>query len=140
MYRNWVTRPLLVFTLGLAALVAGFATLHAAEEAESGTKARRLRLPNYFAKVVDDEQRAKIHDIQLEYASQIEAKRAELEALVDERDTAIDKVLTPAQRKEVERLRAAAVAKRKGGTEDESAAKDADTKPKKSKSKAKKAA
>lgn len=72
----------------------------------------RGRLPNYYRYVVTPQQRETIYKIQAEYAPKIDALRAELEALIDERDEKVAAVLTPQQRKKVEQLKAAAKAKR----------------------------
>jgi len=75
-------------------------------------KAFRGRLPNYYSRVVDQEQREKIYAIQREYAPKIDTLKAQLEALVAERDEKVEAVLTPEQQQTVEKLRAAAKAKR----------------------------
>jgi len=75
-------------------------------------KVFRGRLPNYYNRVVDKEQRERIYGIQREYAPKIDALKAQLEKLVDERDEKVKAVLTPEQQETVEKLRAAAKAKR----------------------------
>ncbi|MBU4271333.1 MAG: hypothetical protein KKE86_12615 [Planctomycetes bacterium] len=76
-------------------------------------KKGRHRLPPYFGDVVGDEQREKIYKIQDEYRPKIEALRAELKALVKERDEKIEAVLTPEQKQQIDEARAEAKAKRK---------------------------
>ncbi len=127
MKRTWVLRPVGVAALVLSALVASFGTSEAAPK--SGKKPRAPRLPNYVARVVNDEQRTEISAIQVEYVAKIQKLRDELQALVDERDAEIDKVLTPTQRKEVQRLRDEAAAKR-GSAKDKTKASVAKTKKK----------
>lgn len=78
-----------------------------------------VRLPRYFAGVVTVEQREKILTLQQEFAPQVRQKRAELQELLDKRDAALMKALKPEQRKEVERLRAAARAKRAADDDEE---------------------
>lgn len=123
--------------LALAALgvLAGYTSQVVAQKAEE--KVRRPRLPNYYAQVVNDEQRAKINEIQDEYQPQLAKLRDELKTLVEERDAAIEKVLTADQRKQVDTLRAEAAAKRRAGTASAPEAREA---PRNTKSKAKKAA
>ncbi len=70
------------------------------------------RMPAHFAKVINDEQRAKLVVILQEFAPQIQQKRAELEALVGQRDKALFKVLSADQKRQVEELRAQANAAR----------------------------
>ncbi|HPP52731.1 MAG TPA: hypothetical protein PK777_07270 [Thermoguttaceae bacterium] len=76
------------------------------------TKNPYHRLPPYYAQVVKPEQRKQIYAIQEQYGPKIDALRAQLEALLQERDKKIEEVLTEAQRQEVERLREEAKAKR----------------------------
>lgn len=73
---------------------------------------RAPRMPAHFNKVIDEKQREKIVVILNQHSPQIAKKRAELEALLNQRDEALFSVLTPAQRKQVEALRAEALAKR----------------------------
>jgi hypothetical protein len=71
-----------------------------------------VRMPAHFGKVVNDEQREKILDIQKVYMPQIDQKRAELQALLDKRDAACFALLSADQKRQVEELRAAAAAQR----------------------------
>ncbi len=73
----------------------------------------RPRLPAYYARVVTEEQRQKIYDIQRQYHPRIAALRKQLEALEAERDAKIEAVLTPQQKAELEKIREEAAAKRK---------------------------
>jgi Spy/CpxP family protein refolding chaperone len=59
-------------------------------------------LPPHFGKVVDEQQRQTIYKIQDEYAGKIDALRAQLMALLKQRDERILAVLTPQQRMLVE--------------------------------------
>lgn len=72
----------------------------------------RGRLPAYYGHVVDEDQRQAIYGIQAEYAPRIAELRAQLEALLNERNARVAAVLTPEQLKKVEQLRADARAKR----------------------------
>ncbi len=70
------------------------------------------RLPNFYPKIVTEEQREKIFAIQKQYAAKIDPLRRELEKITRERDEAIEALLTPEQKKQLEDLKAAAKAKR----------------------------
>ena len=72
----------------------------------------RGRLPAYYNRVVDEEQRGKIYAIQRDYAPKIDELKAQLAALMSERDKKVEAVLTAEQLKTVEKLRAEAKAKR----------------------------
>ena len=82
------------------------------EEAKPKKKEFRGRLPVYYNRVVDKEQRDKIYAIQREFAPKIDALKAQLEALMTDRDKKVEAVLTPEQLKTVEKLMGAAKAKR----------------------------
>lgn len=71
------------------------------------------RLPAYYADVVDEKQRAAIYSIQADFKSKIEALQEQIDKLTAERDTAIESVLTAAQKDKVKKAREAALAKRK---------------------------
>jgi hypothetical protein len=60
------------------------------------------RLPPHYSKVVTQEQRVKIYEIQAEFKSKIDAARDALEALIKERNERISAVLTPEQKKQIE--------------------------------------
>jgi len=77
-------------------------------------KARKttVRLPNYYAQVVDDKQREQIAKIQGEYNAKINALKAQLDELTKKRDAAIEGVLTQEQLKKIADLKAAAKVKR----------------------------
>lgn len=107
--------------LSLAVLVALFGSAYvplaiaqkkAASAAEEKDAPRKPRLPNYFAKVVTEEQRAKITAIQEEFLPQLEAKREELKSLNARQDAAIQKILSKEQWTQIETLRTEARAKR----------------------------
>jgi len=72
----------------------------------------RGRLPAYYGMVVSEEQRQQIYDIQKEYHPQIAALKAQLKALVQQRNAKVEAVLTTEQREKVDAARAAAKAKR----------------------------
>ena len=76
-----------------------------------GRKGRHL--PPYYAKVVDEKQRAEIQKIQEEYLPKIEALQSQLDALKKEQAEKIAAVLTAEQKKQVEEAAAKAKADRK---------------------------
>ena len=75
------------------------------EESETEDKARRgsRRLPLYYARVVSSEQRERIYEIQAEYAEEIEVIENELKKKMNERDQAVQAVLSVEQLDEVKR-------------------------------------
>jgi len=121
---------LLSWILAAAVMMAGAGWV-LAQTAEDGSapaaakqvkvrKAKRpfqLRLPAHFGKIVDETQRQKIYDIQREYGPKIQELRAQLKALIDERDKKIQAVLSADQVKELAKAKEAARAKRKKKTE-----------------------
>jgi hypothetical protein len=139
MNRESIARVSWILVFSAVAAVMGYGSSAVAQKAEGG-KAKRSRLPNHYAKVVTEEQRSKISAIQEEYAPQIDKLRDELEALVEKRNAAVEKVLTPAQRKEVEKLRAESQARRGSDAETDSDATAAEPAESAPKGKAKKAA
>jgi hypothetical protein len=99
------------------------ALLASAADAPGGSKAKaaaalevkpvQVRLPRYYGRVADAEQKEKLLEIANAHAAAIAKKRAELKALIDARDAALDAALTSKQRQEVAKLKEAAQAKRK---------------------------
>jgi len=75
-------------------------------------KVFRGRLPAYYGQVVDEKQRAAIYEIQKQYAPRIDALKAQLAALTEERNEKVAAVLTPEQQAKVASLKAEAKAKR----------------------------
>ena len=75
------------------------------EKSETEAKARRgsRRLPLYYARVVSSEQRERIYEIQAEYAEEIELIENELKKKMNERDQAVQAVLSVEQLDEVKR-------------------------------------
>lgn len=93
-------------------VVAAFAQ----DSAVSKTDAkRRGRLPAYYSKVVSEEQRSQIYEIQEGYAAQIEKVRMQLDELYEQRESEIASVLSPEQLKEIAAMAAAARARRAAG-------------------------
>lgn len=82
----------------------------------------RGRLPAYYTKVVDGQQREKIYAIQQQYEPKISALKAELQALQDQVDAEVEAVLTPEQRDIVKKLADDAKAKRKSSVTSSAAA------------------
>jgi cell division protein ZapA (FtsZ GTPase activity inhibitor) len=94
----------------------------AGQPAASGKKAGRgsadkssSRLPMYYAKVVNKEQREKILSIQKDFAAKIDPLRKQLDALTKDRDAEMAAVLTPEQQKQIDEMKAAAKKKTREG-------------------------
>jgi hypothetical protein len=66
------------------------------------TTTLRGRLPAHYGKVVTEQQRNLIYKIQAEYRPKVDLLEAQLTLLKRERDTKIEAVLTPAQKKLIE--------------------------------------
>lgn len=129
MNRTWFSRLACVVALVVAAVLIPYAATSAAQK--SGDKSKGPRLPNFYAKVSTETQQTKLRAIVEEYSPQIQAKRDELQALIAKRDAALDEVLTPEQREELAKLRAAAAERRNS---DDDAAGEGKGKSKKAKS------
>lgn len=82
------------------------------KEKTSRRKRSNHQLPPYYAAVVDEQQRAKIYQIQDEYAPKLSSLKAQLEALTAERNEKTVAVLNEEQRAKVETLKAEAKRKR----------------------------
>lgn len=88
----------------------------------------RGRLPAYFGKVVDAEQRERIYDIQRSYAEQIEPLRQQLVQLDEQLRAEVREVLSDEQQQEIDELVDKARARREAAkAERETARKAADT-------------
>ncbi len=86
-------------------------------QASSGTKrgkstttGKKLagRLPRFFASIVDQEQRDEIYQIQATYREKLAALEQELAELKEAEMSAMEGVLTTAQRKKLDEIRASA--------------------------------
>ncbi len=115
---RWIANIALLATVGWLALEGawaqeGAAKAPAAAKAEApGRRARAGQLPPYYREVVSEEQRQKIYAIQAEYNAQIAELEAKVAQLRKERDSKIEALLTPEQKKKIDDLRAAAKSKR----------------------------
>lgn len=98
---------------------------NAAPAAKETNKAKG-RLPSYYSKVVDGQQREKIYAIQKTYGPQIAQLQAQLKELTQKRDAEVNALLTPEQRERFAALRAEA---RQAAAKKAAAAKPADAKP-----------
>ena len=67
--------------------------------------APRGRLPAYYGDVVTGTQREEIYSIQAQYAAEIRKLEEALLAVIKKRNEEIEKVLSPEQQKQVEKLR-----------------------------------
>ncbi len=88
-----------------------------AQEAEkTATKKDREKakgyLPPFYRDVIDGVQKEKIYQIQSEYDVKIDALTAQIKQLRDERDAAINALLTPEQKKRLGELNDAARSKK----------------------------
>ncbi|HEY5312320.1 MAG TPA: hypothetical protein VIK18_07360 [Pirellulales bacterium] len=116
-----MSRSMLAYLLLALALVwTQPTTLCSAADDAPAAKAKskpKGRLPNYYSKVVDGQQREKIQQIQQTYAPQIAQLQAQLKDLNAKRDAEISALLTPEQRTRLAALMAEAkqaAAKKKG--------------------------
>jgi hypothetical protein len=84
-----------------------------AQESDNTAKAkRRGPLPSYFGKIgVDDDQRKKLYSVQESYQDKLAALRKEMKALLAQRDTEMEALLTPGQKLRLQELKADAVKK-----------------------------
>ena len=71
------------------------------------------RLPAYYKDIVDDQQRNAIYSIQADYKSKIDALQEQIDKLSAERDTAIENVLSTAQKDKLKKAKEAATTKKK---------------------------
>ena len=77
-------------------------------EAKKERKKPRGRLPNYYSKVVNAEQRETIYKLQADYNGKIADLKKEIADLTSERDEKVRSVLSEEQKKQVDELAAAA--------------------------------
>ncbi|PHR86646.1 MAG: hypothetical protein COA78_37785 [Blastopirellula sp.] len=112
---------LLMLVLGLASLNYSSVDAQAADEAKPAAEAKpavkkraqaRGRLPNYYAKIVTEEQRKKIYGIQKQYAKQLAELQAQLAKIKADRDGEVEAVLSVDQLAKVKKLIDEAAAKR----------------------------
>jgi colicin import membrane protein len=131
MNRNWFVG---VSTFVAFVALCGSQISSAADEPAPKAKAAKAegaakhQLPDYYADVVDNEQREKIYAIQAEYDPQIKSLTATLDALKAKRKAAYAAVLTPAQQEKVAKAEAEAKTKRKAKAEAEKKAEMAEKK------------
>ncbi|MCO6459458.1 MAG: hypothetical protein J5I93_29450 [Pirellulaceae bacterium] len=72
----------------------------------------RGRLPAYYARVVSATQREKIYDIQAKFDEQLKMLEEQLAALVSQRDSEVEAVLTAEQKQQIAAFEAEAKARR----------------------------
>jgi hypothetical protein len=71
-------------------------------------KKPRGRLPNFYAKVVDETQRKAIYAVQAKYSEEIGVLGKQIDELTAKRDTEVRAVLSEEQQKEIDALSEAA--------------------------------
>lgn len=89
---------------GMAAVAQENATTQQETSEKATPQKSPRRLPTYYSRVVTQEQREEIYEIQETYAKELEALEQELKTKQQERDEAIEAVLKPEQLDEVKRL------------------------------------
>ncbi|MBL9124846.1 MAG: hypothetical protein JNG90_14510 [Planctomycetaceae bacterium] len=100
--------------LAVAAVAALLLSLvsHSFSQEKAPRAQPRGRLPAYYAKVVTEQQREQVYQVQAEYENQIDTLEAKILELEKKRDDAVRALLTPEQRRQVDQLAAAAKAER----------------------------
>ncbi|MBL8828226.1 MAG: hypothetical protein JNM18_14695 [Planctomycetaceae bacterium] len=115
-----MVQRLLSITLGgclLLIAVGAFELPGYAQEAEKTTSKKERDkakgyLPPFYRDVIDGVQKEKIYQLQSEYDVKIDALTAQIKQLRDERDAAINSLLTPEQKKRLGELNDAARSKK----------------------------
>jgi hypothetical protein len=108
----WLASAALLCSVALQAARGADGDGGAAAKSDKKEKAAVNRLPRYYAKVVDKQQREKIYAIQREYRPKLAAARKAVETLLKEQNDKIFAVLTPDQQKQVRDAAAKATTKR----------------------------
>lgn len=73
---------------------------------------RQGPLPSYFGKIaVSDEQRVQLYKIQNDYEARIDELQRQVKALIQERDSKMEELLTPGQKLRLAELKAEAKAR-----------------------------
>lgn len=107
-----MSRTALAFVLVVSLGLPSFLTAIAQQDVEAvkirqkeiKKKEFKGRLPAHYGQIVNNAQRQRIYQIQATYNPQIEALRAEIEALTAKRDAEILAVLSPDQQQRLETL------------------------------------
>jgi hypothetical protein len=99
---------LLAALCGLSSTTWGQGAAKPASPANERAQARRTRLPPYYGRVATVDQRAALDKIQAAYGPKIEQLRAELDKLLEQRDTELRAALGPDQQKQLDELLVAA--------------------------------
>lgn len=76
-------------------------------------KARKGRLPAYYADIVTEEQRTKIYEIQAKYSKELESLSEQIAAVTKKQREEMEAVLSPEQKDKLKKSEDDAVAKRK---------------------------
>jgi hypothetical protein len=98
-------------------LLSAFALQVFGQEPAMPEEAKRLaatvRLPKYFASIVNDLQRREIAEIQMSYRERVQALEGQLAALKAEELVEVERVLSQGQREQLEEMRAKAMQRAK---------------------------
>jgi hypothetical protein len=89
------------------------------------------RLPPYYKDIVDAKQKDKIYAIQADFNTKIDALEDQLKKLTNDRDAAVENVLTPEQKEKLKKAKEEGAAKKKKKTPDDKPTDDkaSDSKP-----------
>jgi hypothetical protein len=100
---------------GLVVLIGSVLAIGSYGLAQNAAPAKpRGRLPAYYKDIIDAKQRDRIYEIQAEYAAKITPLQEEIKKLSEEREAAIEGVLTAEQKGKLKKVREEATAGRKG--------------------------
>jgi len=107
-----VAASIVPFTVSPSVAQEGTTMKNTATEASAKRAKPRGRLPNYFNRVVSEDQRLQVYEIQQDYAARIAELEAQIEDLKTTMDQEVEDVLTDVQFAKVQKLRAEARARR----------------------------
>ena len=121
----WKKVLILALALPLTAATVGSPLMlgqeKAAETKEAKTaKAKKGRLPAYYADIVTEEQRTKIYEIQAKYSKELESLREQIAAVTEKQRAEIESILSPEQKDKLKKSEDDAAAKRKKKAADSS--------------------
>ena len=88
------------------------------EEQAAEKKKPRGRLPAYYSKVVTEQQRSDIYEIQARYSGMISDLQQRIDELTDRRGKEIESILSASQVEQLQKLKADAKARRRSARND----------------------